>query len=131
VPPPVHAAAKAKKASAASAADEEFARPPAAAPSAPAPAPPAPAAPAAVREEEKESRRADAKTDSKPAGESPVAHADRLFAEGRWAEAARAYRELLRRDPRNTDAPRWRQRLAAAEAEIAPAAPPAATAPAP
>jgi hypothetical protein len=51
--------------------------------------------------------------------ETPVAHADRLFSEGRWAEAAAAYRDLLRRDPRNADAGRWRQRLAAAEAALA------------
>jgi hypothetical protein len=125
--PPVHAAAKKK----ASAGDDDFAHAPAAAAEpAPAAPPPAPAAPAAAREEEKESRRADTKTESKPAGESPVARADRLYAEGRWAEAARAYRELLRRDPRNTDAPRWRQRLTAAEAAIAPESPAAATAPA-
>jgi len=57
--------------------------------------------------------------DDKPAARSPVAQADRLFAEGRWAEAARAYRELLRSDPRNADAGRWKQRLTAAEAEMA------------
>jgi anti-sigma factor RsiW len=51
--------------------------------------------------------------------ETPVAHADRLFSEGRWAEAAAAYRDLLRRDPRHADAGRWRQRLAAAEAALA------------
>ena len=82
--------------------------------------------------EAKEARRSDAKTEAKPAPtESPIARADRLFSEGRWAEAARAFRELLRRDPRNADAARWRQRLAAAEAAIAPEAPAAATAPAP
>jgi hypothetical protein len=47
-----------------------------------------------------------------------VARADRLFAAGRWAEAAIAYRDLLRRDPRNPDAPRWRKRLAAAQAAV-------------
>jgi hypothetical protein len=47
-----------------------------------------------------------------------VAQADRLFVAGRWVEAANAYRELLRRDPRNPDAPRWRKRLAAAQAAI-------------
>ena len=41
--------------------------------------------------------------------------ADRLFAEGRWAEAAALYRELLRRNPRGDDAERWRRRLVAAE----------------
>ncbi|HVT08758.1 MAG TPA: zf-HC2 domain-containing protein [Polyangia bacterium] len=48
--------------------------------------------------------------------ESPVARADRLFAQSRWVEAAVAYRELLRDDPRNAEAPRWRQRLTACEA---------------
>ncbi|MFL5305599.1 MAG: anti-sigma factor family protein [Polyangia bacterium] len=48
--------------------------------------------------------------------ESPVARADRLFTQARWAEAAIAYRELLRDDPRNPEVPRWRQRLAACEA---------------
>jgi tetratricopeptide (TPR) repeat protein len=40
--------------------------------------------------------------------------ADRLFADGRWAEAAAAYRELLRNDPDSPDAEHWRQRLAVA-----------------
>ena len=90
--------------------------------SAPAPAPSAPVA------EEDEGRRAEAqekskdktddgpetKTAARPRAEPPVAHANRLFAEGRWAEAARAYRELLRRDP-TTPTPRaggsgWRLR---------------------
>src|SRR5262249_54389322 len=47
--------------------------------------------------------------------ETLAQRADRLFAEGRWGEAAEAYRELLRRDPRNDDAERWRRRLIAAE----------------
>ena len=41
--------------------------------------------------------------------------ADRLFSEGRWNEAAAAYRELLRREPQNGDADRWRRRLVVAE----------------
>jgi hypothetical protein len=49
------------------------------------------------------------------AGETLLQRADRLFAEGRWTEAAAAYRELLRRDPRSDDAERWRRRLVAAE----------------
>jgi hypothetical protein len=125
--PSAHVAAKAKKVSAPG---DDFAGAPAASASAPAPRPTSPPAPAAAREEAKEARRSDAKAESKPEGESPVARADRLYAEGRWAEAVRAYRELLRRDPRNGDAPRWRQRLATAEAQIAPEAPAAATAPA-
>jgi len=47
--------------------------------------------------------------------EALLLRADRLFAEGRWTEAAAVYRELLRRDPRNDDAERWRRRLVAAE----------------
>jgi hypothetical protein len=46
-----------------------------------------------------------------------VQRADRLFGQGQWAEAAAAYRQLINRDPRNADAPRWRQRLVAAERE--------------
>jgi hypothetical protein len=52
------------------------------------------------------------------AAATAVQRADRLFAEGRWIEAAAAYRELLRNDPRNGDADRWRKRLAMAQAEI-------------
>ncbi|HVZ89003.1 MAG TPA: hypothetical protein VHG72_18685, partial [Polyangia bacterium] len=74
---------------------------------------PAPAAASVAASAEEESA-------SDSAGESPVARADRLFGQGRWADAARAYRELLRRDPHNADAARWRQRLAAAEAALAP-----------
>ncbi len=48
-----------------------------------------------------------------PQDGTAVAQADRLFAAGRWVEAANAYRELLRRDPRNPDATRWRKRLVA------------------
>jgi hypothetical protein len=43
-----------------------------------------------------------------------IQRADRLYAEGRWAEAAAAYRELLRADPRNSDADRWKRRAVAA-----------------
>ena len=49
------------------------------------------------------------------AAETLKQRADRLFAEGRWNEAAVAYRELLRREPHSGDADRWRQRLAVAE----------------
>lgn len=59
------------------------------------------------------------------AAESPAVRADRLFAQRRWAEAAVAYRDLLRDAPRSPDSPRWRQRLAACEAAAsALAAPP-------
>jgi len=63
----------------------------------------------------------EAAKDEKKAGgknvpaETLLQRADRLFSEGRWAEAAATYRELLRRDPRNEDAKRWRDRLVAAE----------------
>src|SRR6185312_5603699 len=40
------------------------------------------------------------------AAESPALRADRLFAQRRWAEAAIAYRDLLRDAPRSPDAPR-------------------------
>lgn len=102
--------------------------------SAPAPAPPPPAsAPLPTKRDRDQSASEEAMADeeapvarskkesdkSARKAETPVAHADRLFSEGRWAEAAAAYRDLLRRDPRNADAGRWRQRLAAAEAALA------------
>jgi len=92
----------------------------------------APAPAAAPPAEATEVRKADAKSEtraeSKPVAESPVARADRLFAQGQWAAAARSYRNLLRRDPRNGDAARWRRRLAASE-EAASARAPAAASP--
>jgi hypothetical protein len=48
--------------------------------------------------------------------ESAPARADRLFAQRRWIEAAVAYRELLRDNPRSPEIARWRQRLAACDA---------------
>ena len=48
--------------------------------------------------------------------DSLLQRAERLFAEGRWTEAAAIYRELLRRDPHNDEADHWRRRLVAAEA---------------
>jgi hypothetical protein len=106
---------------------------PAAAP--PPPPPPAPAAapaPAAPRAVAPAPARAAAKSEAPaaeglvaPAGsgagaerESPAARADRLFAQQRWAEAAVAYNQLLRDDPRNAGAARWRQRLAACKAAL-------------
>ncbi len=81
-----------------------------------------------------DSLEADAKSEtgaeSRPVAESPVARANRLFAQGQWGAAARAYRELLRRDPHNRDAARWRQRLAASE-EAASAQAPAVASPPP
>ena len=93
----------------------------AAAPSPP-PAPPAPAVASSVsrpRAEAKasKSRANDAKPDAPPA-ETLVQRADRLFTEGRWVEAVVAYHDLLRQSPSSPDAPRWRRRMAAAEAAI-------------
>ena len=73
--------------------------------------------PAAAADEESEEPLADrVSSKGKASAETAVERANRLFTEGRWAEAAAAYRELLRRDPNNSEAARWRQRLAAAEA---------------
>jgi len=113
---------------------EPAAAPPAAAAMPPPPAP-EPAARHEVEKSEKKAKRAPAAADeesaaapapregtmagkSKPSAETAVARANRLFTEGRWAEAAAAYRELLRRDPNNSEAARWRQRLAVAEAAL-------------
>jgi hypothetical protein len=110
--------------------------PAAAPPVAASPPPPAPAAPSRREAEKKAKRAADDEESAAPAegrgaaaapapagkskasAETAVERANRLFTEGRWAEAAAAYRELLRRDPNNADAPRWRQRLAVAEAAL-------------
>jgi hypothetical protein len=127
-PPAAHAEAmshaKAKKAASSSVIDE-LDRGPAASASAPAPAPPAP--PDADKEIEADAK-SETRAAAKPLAESPVVRADRLFAQGQWAAAARAYRDLLRRDPHNGDAPRWRQRLAASE-QAASATAPATAAP--
>jgi len=108
--------------------------------SAPAPAPsvasaPAPAAPPppsvpkprakkvnAYASDEGYDVEGDAKAEKKSASprnntnDGLLQRAERLFAAERWAEAAAAYRELLRRDPHGDYAERWRQRLVAAEA---------------
>ena len=127
-PPAAHAKAK-KVGIPLSSGIDELDRGPAAA-SAPAPTP-APSAPAAEAEKEgKAAAKSETTAASKPAAESPVVRADRLFAQAQWAAAARAYRELLRRDPNNGDAARWRQRLAASE-EAASARAPAAASPPP
>jgi len=134
-PPPAHAKAEAKAKAESKKAetswDMDSLTPGAASASAPAPArrqapPAAPAAPMA----DKADARSETSAESKPVAESPVARADRLFAQGQWMAAARAYRELLRRDPNNGDAARWRQRLAASE-EAASAQAPAAASPPP
>jgi hypothetical protein len=73
--------------------------------------------------------KADAEKDeAKPSAELPVARADRLFAEGQWAAAAEAYRDLLHRFPKSPEVGRWRQRLATATAELEAAARPTAPA---
>ena len=125
-PPPAHA--KAKKADMPS--DMDNLDRGSAAASAPAPAPARPQAPpaaAAASAADKADARSETRAESKPVTESPVARADRLFAQGQWAAAARAYRDLLRRDPNNGDAARWRQRLAASEEAASPQAPAAAS----
>jgi hypothetical protein len=94
-----------------------------------APPPPAPAAKARAKKsadpapEEGYAAEGDARKEEKQsnstvrsnANDTLLQRADRLFADGRWTEAAAIYRELLRRDPRSDDAERWRRRLAAAE----------------
>jgi hypothetical protein len=111
----------------------EASRAPVAASSVAAPAPPPPAAlgqsrpksasVGSVADEDYEATasKQEKKTASKvTANDALMQRADRLFAEGRWAEAAALYRDLLKRDPHGDDAERWRRRLAAAEnAEIA------------
>ena len=110
---------------------DDLDRGPAAA-SAPAPArPQAPPAAPAASVADKADAKSETRAESKPVAESPVARADRLFAQGQWAAAARAYRDLLRRDPNNGDAARWRQRLAASEEAASAQAPAAASAPRP
>ena len=128
-PPPAHA--KAKKVELPLDMDSLDRGPAAASAPAPAAAPGRPQAPAAAHAEsvaDKADAKSETRAESKPA-ESLVARADRLFAQGQWAAAARAYRDLLRRDPSNGDAARWRQRLAASE-EAASAQAPAAASPA-
>lgn len=99
---------------------------PAAAPATPAPAPPSASKPRAKSSEEAEDvplmqEESNAKAEKKKASgrssalETLAQRADRLFTEGHWSQAAEAYRELLRKDPRNDDADRWRQRLTVAE----------------
>ena len=55
--------------------------------------------------------KAKSKASSAPAPSPMAERADQLFAQRQWAAAALAYRALISRDPRNADAPRWRQRL--------------------
>jgi len=106
----------------------------AAAPAAAAPATPPPAALAKARAKKseaaaeesyeaapeamaaKDEKKVATKTSANSGNDAIMQRADRLFADGRWAEAAALYRELLRREPRNDDAERWRRRLVAAEA---------------
>jgi anti-sigma factor RsiW len=89
------------------------------------------APPTAALELPAEAAKAEAPNDKPVAArvETLAERADRLFAERRWIEAAAAYRDLLRQNPRAAGAVRWRQRVAAAEAEQAAAAPPSPTRP--
>jgi len=96
----------------------------------PPPAAPAPVSkarakrPAAADEDYEAPMAAEAKDEKKQSAgrnatnEALLQRADRLFADGRWAEAAAVYRELLRRDPHNDEADRWRRRLVAAESAV-------------
>jgi len=105
---------------------------PAAPPATAAPPPPSPSTPASPSKARAKSaedaegvplmqEESNAKTEKKKASgranaiETLAQRADRLFTEGHWSQAAEAYRELLRKDPRNDDADRWRQRLTVAE----------------
>jgi hypothetical protein len=90
-----------------------------AAASAPAPAPPAAPPAKAAKESAKDTVVAgNPKADANRA-ETLVQRADRLFTDGRWVEAAVAYRDLLRQNPSSPDAARWRRRLTAAESAAA------------
>jgi len=91
------------------------------------PAPPAPepapvAAPVAASRTRP--RGEEAELDERAAHETLLQRADRLFTQGRWAEAAIAYRDLLRLQPNSPSADRWRRRLAAARAAVATGRPP-------
>jgi hypothetical protein len=90
--------------------------------------PPPAAAPAPAAASRPRSRAEEAESDSvveeQAARETLVQRADRLFTQGRWAEAAVAYRDLLRQQPNSPDAERWRRRLAAARAAVATGRPP-------
>jgi len=92
------------------------AAPPAA--SAPAPASPPPA-PALAADKDSAAPAKKPKAAEASRGETLVQRADRLFTEGRWVEAAVAYRDLLRQNPNAPDASRWRRRLAAAQSAAA------------
>jgi hypothetical protein len=56
----------------------------------------------------------EAKPEPSPSLADLVRRADRLYTDGRWAEAAAAYRELLRRFPSHEDVAVWKRRLEAA-----------------
>ncbi len=97
-------------------------------PATPAPAPqPAPVAALASAGKSKRARveaAEEAEAGDVAVRETLVQRADRLFTQGRWAEAAIAYRDLLRQQPNSPDAERWRRRLAAARAAITTDRPP-------
>lgn len=91
----------------------------------PAPAAPEPAPAAApVAATRARHRGEEADLDEQVAQETLLQRADRLFTQGRWAEAAIAYRDLLRLQPNSPSADRWRRRLSAARAAVATGRPP-------
>jgi len=84
-----------------------------------APPPPAPARPQAEAKADKDTTSPAKRGAAGPRAETLVQRADRLFTEGRWVEAAVAYRDLLRQTPNSPDAARWRRRLSAADSAAA------------
>jgi hypothetical protein len=84
---------------------------------------PAPAA-AAVASTRARSRGEETELDEQVVHETLLQRADRLFTQGRWAEAAIAYRDLLRLQPNSPSAERWRRRLSAARTAVATGRPP-------
>jgi hypothetical protein len=92
--------------------------------SAAAPAPaaePAPVAASAPAEAEADApvARSKAKKDSLSPFDLQVQKADRLFTAGRWADAATAYRDLLRQYPQHQRVSVWKGRLRACEQALA------------
>jgi anti-sigma factor RsiW len=102
------------------------ARPPAPAPAAQATAaPPPPKTVAASAEKGNVVRRKapldeESARDVRPASyDDLLRRADAAFADQRWAEASRSYRELLHRFPTHRNAPAWKGRLAACLQQLA------------
>jgi hypothetical protein len=90
-----------------------------------APAPePLPAPVVASRARSRDGEAESGESDQAASRETLLQRADRLFTQGRWAEAAIAYRDLLRQQPNSPSAERWRRRLAAARTAVATGRPP-------